>query len=358
MKPGFWEGKKVLVTGHTGFKGSWLSLWLQMLGANVVGYSLPPVTKPNLFDDACITQGMASVLGDIRDLEQLRQVIGRHEPEIVMHLAAQSLVRHSYIDPIETYTTNVIGTANVLEAIRVTRCVRAVVIVTSDKCYENKEWAWGYRESDMLGGHDPYSSSKACAELVTASYRKSFFLSGPSMSRHTAIASVRAGNVIGGGDWSTDRLIPDIIRAIQAGQEVQIRNPHSVRPWQHVLEPLEGYLRLAEALYEHGMEYGEAWNFGPDDTDAVSVSEVTKMISGIWDGQIKWKLDQSHQPHEARYLKLDSSKARTRLNWSPKLPLPETLRWTVEWYQSFLKGENARKITTAQLSRYQETAIA
>lgn len=344
------------MTGHTGFKGGWLSLWLQTLGANVSGYSLPPTTKQNLFDDARLAQGMASTLGDIRDLEQIRQFMIRHEPEIVMHLAAQSLVRHSYIDPIETYTTNVIGTANVLEAVRATRCVRAVIVVTSDKCYENREWLWGYRESDVLGGHDPYSSSKACAELVTASYRKSFFPSEPSASRHTAIASVRAGNVIGGGDWSTDRLIPDIVKAAHAGEEVQIRHPHSVRPWQHVLEPLEGYLRLAEALYEHGKEYGEAWNFGPDDAGAVPVSEITRMISGIWDGRIKWKLDQSHHPHEAGYLKLDSSKARTRLNWSPKLPLSEALRWTVEWYQSFLKGEDARKITTAQLSRYQDAA--
>lgn len=358
MNTGFWKNKKVLVTGHTGFKGSWLSLWLQTLGAEALGYSMPPASKPNLFDDARIAQGMTSVLGDIRDLEQLRQVISRHQPEIVMHLAAQSLVRNSYVDPIETYTTNVIGTANVLEAIRTARCVRSVIVVTSDKCYENREWMWGYRESDVLGGHDPYSSSKACAELVTASYRKSFFLSESTTPLRTAIASVRSGNVIGGGDWSTDRLIPDIIRAIQAGREVQIRNPHSVRPWQHVLEPLEGYLRLAEALYEHGGEYAEAWNFGPHDTDAVPVSDITKMISGIWSGRIRWQFDQSHQPHEAGYLRLDSAKARTRLNWSPKLALPEALRWTVEWYQSFLKGEDARKITTSQLSRYQGAAVA
>lgn len=358
MNTGFWKNKRVFVTGHTGFKGSWLSLWLQTLGANVLGYSLPPTTKPNLFDDARVAHGMTSVLGDIRDLDQLRQVISRHEPEIVMHLAAQSLVRHSYIDPIETYTTNVIGTANVLEAIRDARSVRSVIIVTSDKCYENREWTWGYRENDVLGGHDPYSSSKACAELVTASYRKSFFQSESATSRHAAIASVRSGNVIGGGDWSADRLIPDIVRGIQAGREVHIRNPDSVRPWQHVLEPLEGYLRLAEALHEHGGGYAEAWNFGPDDTDAVAVSDITKMISGIWAGQIKWKLDQSSQPHEAGYLRLDSSKARSRLNWAPKLALPEALRWTVEWYQSFLKGEDARGMTTAQLSRYQEAAVA
>ena len=268
MNPAFWKGKRILLTGHTGFKGSWLSLWLQSMGAPVVGYALAPPTNPSLFEVAEVGRGMTSVIGDIRDLEHLCAVFAEHKPEIVIHMAAQPLVRYSYIEPVETYSTNVMGTVNLLEAVRGTDSVKAVVNVTSDKCYENREWVWNYRENEAMGGYDPYSNSKGCAELVTAAYRNSYFHSEKYKEHGVALASGRAGNVIGGGDWAGDRLIPDIMRAITQNLAVNIRNPHAIRPWQHVLEPLSGYLMLAQKLYEEGAAYAEGWNFGPSDEDA------------------------------------------------------------------------------------------
>ncbi len=349
----FWKGKRVLVTGHTGFKGSWLSLWLQRLGAEVTGYSLEPPTEPSLFEVARVADGMHSVIGDIRDFPTLREVVRDRRPEIVFHMAAQALVRPSYRDPIETYASNVMGTVNLLEAVRQAEgVVRAVVNVTSDKCYQNNEWVWGYREIDRLGGHDPYSNSKACAELVTAAFRDSFF-DPADYSRHgVALASVRAGNVIGGGDWAEDRLIPDIMRAILAGEPVRIRNPHAIRPWQHVLEPLAGYLRLAERLCHEGPAFAEAWNFGPDDSSARPVSWIVEHLTRLWDGEARWEVDGGDHPHEAHYLKLDCSKARDRLGIVPRLDLATALEWIVEWNQAWLDGKDMRGVTEQQIDRY------
>ena len=350
----FFHGKKVLITGHTGFKGSWLSLWLQSLGAEVIGYALAPPTIPSLFEEAKVGQGMASVIGDIRDLEHLRSVFAEHQPEIVIHMAAQPLVRYSYLEPVETYSTNVMGTVNLLEAVRATPSVKAVVNVTTDKCYENREWAWGYRENEPMGGYDPYSSSKGCAELVTAAYRNSFFQ--PSTINHqplTAIASARAGNVIGGGDWAEDRLIPDIMRAISEGRPVHIRNPHAIRPWQHVLEPLSGYLLLAQKLYEEGAAYAEGWNFGPNDEDAKPVQWIVERLTHSWGGGASWLLDGGEHPHEAHYLKLDCSKAKGRLNWHPRWHLDEALDRIVSWNKQWLAGVDVRKLTLQQIIDYQ-----
>ncbi len=285
VSPAFWKGKRVLVTGHTGFKGSWLSLWLQSMDAQVVGYALAPPTNPSLFEVAEVAKGMTSIIGDIRDLEHLRRVFAEHKPEIVIHMAAQPLVRYSYIEPVETYSTNVMGTVNLLEAVRSTGSVKAVVNVTSDKCYENREWVWGYRENEAMGGYDPYSNSKGCAELVTSAYRNSYFHPEKYGTHGVAIASGRAGNVIGGGDWAGDRLIPDIVRAIMQGKPVNIRSPHAIRPWQHVLEPLSGYLVLAQKLYEEGAAYAEGWNFGPNDEDAKPVQWIVeKLTQGLGRG--------------------------------------------------------------------------
>ena len=357
MNAEFWCGKRVLLTGHTGFKGSWLSLWLQSMGAQVVGYALAPPTEPSLFEVAGVGAGMTSVIGDIRDLEHLRAVFAEHKPEIVIHMAAQPLVRYSYAEPVETYSTNVMGTVNLLEAVRGTPGVKAVVNVTTDKCYENREWAWGYRENEAMGGYDPYSSSKGCAELVTAAYRNSFFNSATFNVKHSiAIASARAGNVIGGGDWAEDRLIPDIMRAITQGRSVTIRNPHAIRPWQHVLEPLSGYLKLAQKLYEEGAAYAEGWNFGPNDEDAKPVQWIVEQLTQSWGEGASWLLDGGEHPHEAHYLKLDCSKAKSRLDWHPRWHLDEALKRIVDWQKQYLYGRDMRAVTIEQIDLYLKTA--
>ena len=357
MNAEFWRGKRVLLTGHTGFKGSWLSLWLQSMDAQVVGYALAPPTEPSLFEVAGVGAGMTSVIGDIRDLEHLRAVFAEHKPEIVIHMAAQPLVRYSYAEPVETYSTNVMGTVNLLEAVRGTPGVKAVVNVTTDKCYENREWAWGYRENEAMGGYDPYSSSKGCAELVTAAYRNSFFNSATFNVKHSiAIASARAGNVIGGGDWAEDRLIPDIMRAITQGRSVTIRNPHAIRPWQHVLEPLSGYLKLAQKLYEEGAAYAEGWNFGPNDEDAKPVQWIVEQLTQSWGEGASWLLDGGEHPHEAHYLKLDCSKAKGRLDWHPRWHLDEALKRIVDWQKQYLYGRDMRAVTIEQIDLYLKTA--
>jgi CDP-glucose 4,6-dehydratase len=348
-----WSGKRVLLTGHTGFKGGWLSLWLQQKGANLCGIALEPPTRVNLFQDACIEQGMHSVIGDIRDADLLKQTFAEHRPEIVFHLAAQPLVRNSYEYPVGTYSTNVMGTVNVLDAARQTESLRAVVVVTTDKCYENQEWEWPYREIDRLGGYDPYSNSKACAELVVSAYRNSFF-NPKDYSRHgVAIASVRAGNVIGGGDWAEDRLVPDIIRAFMEKRPVQIRNPRAIRPWQHVLEPLRGYLAVAESLCEDGAASGEPWNFGPEQSDAQPVEWIVSELADIWGGGARWEKEEAVQPHETQSLKLDWSKAAARLGWRPALRLSDALSITAEWYKARLQSQEMRGFTIEQIENYE-----
>ena len=345
----FWQGKTVLITGHTGFKGSWLSLWLQQLGANVVGYALEPPTDPSLFEMAQVAQGMTSVIGDVRDLAAFQAVFQAYRPEIVVHMAAQPLVRESYKDPLLTLSTNIMGTAHMLEAARQTDSVRAVVSITSDKCYENKEWVWGYREVDRLGGHDPYSASKAGAELVISTYRNSFMADAG-----IALASTRAGNVIGGGDWAKDRLVPDIMRSVMDGRPVIIRNPQATRPWQHVLEPLNGYLMVAEHLWEHGRACAEAWNFGPNDDDVKPVSWICDYITEMWGGGAVWQVDGDEHPHENTLLKLDCSKAKARFGWQPKLNLAEALTWIVKWFQAYQRGADMRAVTETQIRQFAE----
>ena len=352
VAPSFWAGKTVLLTGHTGFKGSWLSLWLQSMGAKVIGYSLMSPTKPSLFEAAKVAENMISIVGDVRDFSALSTVFEKYQPEIVIHMAAQALVRYSYTNPIETYSTNVMGTVHVLEVARLTKCVRAIVNVTSDKCYENKEWAWGYRENEPMGGYDPYSNSKGCAELVTAAYRNSYFNTKKYKEHGVALASGRAGNVIGGGDWAEDRLIPDIMRAITQGKPVNIRNPYAIRPWQHVLEPLSGYLQLAQKLYEGGASYAEGWNFGPSDEDAKPVQWIVEKLTKSWGDGASWILDGGDHPHEAHYLKLDCSKAKARLGWHPRWHLDETLSVIIDWHQAYQNGENMREKTLHQIAKY------
>ena len=350
MTPEFWKNKNVLVTGHTGFKGSWLSLWLQQMGANVSGYALPAPTQPSLFEAANVANGMHSVEGDVRDLDSLKKLVKARQPEIIVHMAAQALVRYSYDSPVETYATNVMGTVNLLEAVRHSDSVRVVLNITSDKCYQNNEWMWAYRENEPMGGHDPYSSSKGCAELVTDAYRRSYFSSDGCKC---VLASARAGNVIGGGDWATDRLIPDIIRAFTQASTVVIRSPDAIRPWQHVLEPLNGYLTLVESLWEHGQEYADGWNFGPGEQGAMPVEWIVGKMIEAWGEGASYKLDAQPQVHEANYLKLDSSKARSLLGWAPKLDLSQALQWLTEWYRVCQQGEDMRAYTLSQIDTYQ-----
>ena len=348
MNPSFWIGRSVFVTGHTGFKGGWISLWLSNLGAKVHGYSLIPPTTPNFFSETQLESRMqSSTIADIRDLTKLVSALQTAKPSIVIHMAAQPLVRESYVRPVDTFSTNVIGTLNLLEAVRSIETVEAVVNITTDKCYENHEWMLPYRETDRLGGHDPYSSSKACAELVTATYRKSFLTEAG-----VQLASVRAGNVIGGGDWATNRLIPDFLRAVDSSKSLRIRSPSAVRPWQHVLEPLSGYLLLAERLVTEGAEFAEAWNFGPEEADCKPVSWILNRLCEKVPSA-NWVLDENPQPHEAGVLKLDSVKAKTSLNWSPRWSLDTALDKTVEWHQLWKEGQSMAEVSVRQIEAYQ-----
>ncbi len=349
-----WRGRRVFLTGHTGFKGSWLALWLNQIGARVCGYALDPGTDPNLFGIARVGTATQDVRADIRDYPQLQSVMSGFAPEVVFHLAAQPLVRRSYQDPLDTYATNVLGTANVLEAVRHTQSVRAVVCITTDKCYENREWVWPYREADPLGGHDPYASSKACAEIVTAAYRRSFFGPGSSSGHGAGIATARAGNVIGGGDWSEDRLVPDLIRGFVKGHRVAIRNPGAIRPWQHVLEPLYGYLLLAERLLADRERFSSAYNFGPSENDEWAVSRIADRMTQIWGDGAAWVSDTAPGVHESATLKLDSSKARVGLGWRPRLDLETALDWTASWYRDWQKGADMQAASQAQISKYQQ----
>jgi len=343
----FWQGKKVLVTGHTGFKGSWLCVWLQQMGAEIVGFSLESNTQPNLFEKAKVSENMKSIVGDIRVPDEILKICLKERPEIIIHMAAQALVRYSYSNPIETYQTNVMGSLHVLEAAKQCESVKSIVMVTTDKCYENKEWIWPYRETDRLGGHDPYSSSKACMELLVDSYRKSY-LSG---QHECAVATVRAGNVIGGGDWSEDRLIPDIIKSFIAKKPVRIRNPQSIRPWQHVLEPLSGYLLLAEKLYLEGDKYTGAWNFGPALDDAKTVGYIVKKMANNW-GNSQWELDTNDQVKEANILKLDCTKAYEVLAWKGRWSIDTALEKTIEWYQAEQNKMEMQAFCYQQITEY------
>ena len=347
-KSNFWNGKRVLLTGHTGFKGSWLSLWLQSLGSVIRGVALEPQTEPALFKVAQVENGMEHRIADVRDLCVITKQVEEFQPEIIFHLAAQPLVRHSYKVPVETYSTNVMGTVNLLEAARHSGSVKAIVNITTDKCYENREWVWGYREDEPMGGHDPYSSSKGCAELVTSAYRKSFL-----RDAGIAVATARAGNVIGGGDWAVDRLIPDILHAIENGESVLIRNPSAIRPWQHVLEPLSGYLLLAESLYQDGQTNAEGWNFGPNDKDARPVKWIVEYLCNYWGRNTSWTLQPGSHPHESNFLKLDISKSHRRLGWTPHWPLEAALKYIAEWHKSWLGGKDMRAVCLAQIEKFQ-----
>lgn len=353
VNPAFWQGKRVFLTGHTGFKGGWLSLWLQQLGARVTGYALPAPTQPSLFETARVAEGMTSIIGDIRDGAMLANALREAAPDIVIHMAAQPLVRRSYVDPVETYSTNVMGTVHLLEAVRQCPTVRAVVNVTTDKCYENKEWVWAYRENEPMGGYDPYSNSKGCAELVSSAYRNSFFNPEKYAQHRVALATARAGNVIGGGDWAADRLIPDILKAYAQGQPVTIRSPRAIRPWQHVLEPLSGYLTLAERLYQDGATFAEAYNFGPRSDDTQPVEWIVRELAGLWGPGATWQIDAGEHPHEAHFLKLDISKAAHRLAWHPRLVLRQALQLTVDWARQLQAGADMRACTLAQIDDYQ-----
>lgn len=351
MNQSFWHGRKVLLTGHTGFKGGWLALWLQRLGAEVTGLSLPAPTKPSLFESAEVAGGMRSIIGDIRDLAAVERALTDAKPEVVLHLAAQSLVRESYKDPVGTYATNVMGTVHVLDAARRTGSVRVVVVATSDKCYKNLEWPWGYREQDELGGRDPYSNSKSCAELVSDAYRQAF--DGP------AIATARAGNVIGGGDWAQDRLVPDAVRAAEQREPLELRNPEAVRPWQHVLEPLGGYLLLAERLWDDPRAHAEGWNFGPAEDDSRTVAWVAEHVQRRFGADHKgWVQANGSHPHEARTLRLDCAKARTRLGWQPRTDISVALDWTVKWYLAHRDGGDMRGLTEQQIAAFESLGAA
>lgn len=347
VRDGAWRGRRVLLTGHTGFKGGWLALWLHRMGARVTGYALPPSTEPSLYQAADIERTLRSELADVRDRERVAAVVRECDPEVVFHLAAQPLVRASYAQPVETFAANVMGTAHLLDALRGAPSARAVVVVTTDKVYENREWERGYREDDALGGHDPYSASKACAELVCGAWRRAF-----GSQRRWRLATARAGNVFGGGDWAADRLVPDLVRHAMRGEPVPIRNPGSIRPWQHVLEPLAGYIRLADALLE-GDDVEGAWNFGPVDDAHRTVHEVADLVRVAWGPSCAWVPDRAEHPHEARALSLDSTRARLGLGWSPRLTLADGIRWTTDWYRSVAAGADARALTLGQIERYE-----
>ena len=353
MSSSFWVGKRVFLTGHTGFKGSWLSLWLQSLGAEVTGYALKPPTNPNLFEVASVEKGMRSIIGDIRDLDNLKKAMKEVNPYIVIHMAAQPLVRYSYSNPVETYATNVMGTVHVLEASRDNQNIRAILNVTSDKCYDNKEIDRGYKEDEPMGGFDPYSNSKGCAELVSMAYRNSFFNVANFKEHGVALATGRAGNVIGGGDWAEDRLIPDFMRAIEAKQKVSIRNPHAIRPWQHVLEPLQGYLMLCQKLYEEGSSFSESFNFGPDEKDAKNVEWIASQLVKAWGDGATYEVNSNASPlHEAHFLKLDCTKAHQKLGWQPKWDIPVALDKISTWHRAYLNGEDMAKYSLNDIKMY------
>ncbi len=355
----FWRGKKVFITGHTGFKGSWLCLWLHSLGADVTGFSLDPPTEPSLFKLCNIKELTTTIIGDIRNSEALSSALIAADPEIVFHMAAQPIVRASYQNPIETYETNVMGTIHLFEAVRKAvdrkKTIKAVVNITSDKCYENKEWDWGYREIDPLGGYDPYSNSKACSELVTSSFRSSFFNPKSYHLHGVALASARAGNVIGGGDWAADRLVPDCIRALLKGQEIDVRNPNAIRPWQHVLDPLSGYLLLAQKLCLEGVVYAEGWNFGPRDDDTKSVEWIVKKICNKWEPVAPYQIKKGHYEHEAHFLKLDCSKSKQKLEWSPRWNLDHAIEKVLEWTRAYMNQQSLRDICLKQIKEYNNT---
>lgn len=352
----FWQGKKVFLTGHTGFKGAWLSLWLHTLGTEVTGYALLPPTDPSLFDLCHLDGFLTSVIGDIRDLNRLRSALVAADPDIVIHMAAQPLVLDSYQNPIETYEINVIGTVNLFEAVRSAAAkgarIKAVINVTSDKCYENKEWQWGYRENEPMGGHDPYSNSKACSELVTSSYRSTYFHPDRYAYHGVGIASARAGNVIGGGDWAADRLLPDCMRALLNGQQIKIRRPNAIRPWQHVLEPLSGYLILAEKLYADGIRFSEGWNFGPDDDDAKPVEWIVKRVCAKWSSGASYQIEQTAHFHEAHFLMLDCSKAKSGLGWTPRWKLEHAIDKVLEWTRAYQAKQDLVSVCIRQIQEY------
>ncbi len=350
MSDSFWHGKKVFITGHTGFKGGWLTFWLKLLGASVTGYSLAPMQEPNFFSLTKIADNISSTIGDILNQDLLTQTLQEVQPEIILHLAAQPLVRYSYDNPIETYAVNVMGTAHLLEAARKLSNLKAIVVVTSDKCYENQEWLWGYRESDPMGGYDPYSSSKGCTELVVSAYRRSYF-----NEKNIALASVRAGNVIGGGDWAKNRLVPDLMRAFANHEVAALRHPHAYRPWQHILDLLTGYLLLTKRLYQEGLNFAGPWNFGPSEENIISVGDVADLCAKFWGDDAKWQTVEARTLHEAILLKLDCNKSRALLGWSPRWNIQNSLKATVEWYRAFTNEEDMFSYTTQQIQQFEHS---
>lgn len=351
-----WRGRRVFVTGHTGFKGSWLALWLNRLGARIAGYALDPCTEPNLFTLASVREIVTDVRGDIRDYSRLESSMTEFAPEVVFHLAAQPIVRRGYADPVGTYSSNVMGTVHVLEAVRKTPTVRAVVCVTTDKCYQNQGWVWPYRESDRLGGYDPYASSKACAEIITAAYRRSFFPDERLHEHHVALSTARAGNVIGGGDWSEDRLVPDLVRGFCSGNPILIRRPEAVRPWQHVLDPLQGYLMLAAKLFAQDAQFGCSYNFGPNTEEIWPVERIATKLVALWGEAASWIRDSQTSMHEDHVLRLDASKARLELGWKPRLGIETALEWTVSWYRAWKRGDDLAELSGKQIAQYERLA--